>query len=313
MEFFEHYVLTKFNTDTGLDTTNKRNSPEYLKQRFAIFESITIPSIVSQTEQNFLWLVFFDSDTPNEFKERVQDILQFNNCQAVYVQKAEQIIPFLKEKLSPNTKTLVTTNLDNDDALHKKFVEIIHSNFRDEKLYFLNFTLGYMLRKDGLYMREYLSSPFHTVVETVGDDLLTCLNLPHYYVYFLSSQGVPVYQIASQPAWLQIIHGTNVVNRWDRNAVLVSDINRVKDFGIDISSPYFKEFYTGNSTQLKFCRYLINDKTKSYKDRVKLIIYTLLPFLALLNQKLKSLLNPQRKQLQQYSSSDIRNLITKVN
>ena len=312
MQSFEHYIITVFNVDRGFDKTDKRNNPEYLEKRFELFELVTVPSITSQTNQNFTWFVFFDSGTPDKFKKRVKEIFKLTNCLPVYVDGENQILPFLKGRLSSKTQYLVTTNLDNDDALHKNFVKLIHSNFRDEQIYFLNFPFGYMLRKDGLLMREYFSSPFHTIIEPVSEQLLTCLSVPHYHLYSLFLKGVPVYQIPTEPAWLQLVHDTNVSNCLDVNAVLVFDLNKIDNFGINTILPHFTELYNAEFSRLKFCLRLISDKNKSYKHRAKLLVYTLLPFLAPLRIKLKFFFQPLKKQLNQWSLSDIRRLISDI-
>ena len=312
MQFFEHYILTLFNVDRGFDKDNKRNDLKYLEKRFEIFELVTVPSILAQISRNFTWFVFFDSGTPDEFKTRVDEISKkLTNFFPIYVDREDQVLPFLKNNLSPKTKYLVTTNLDNDDALHKNFVQITQSNFRDEQLYFINFPLGYMLRKDGLLMREFLSSPFHTIVEPVSDELLTCLSVPHYRLYSLFLKGVPVYQIPANPLWLQLVHDTNVVNKLDVNAVLTLDLGKINDFGILTIPPHFKELYNLELSRLKFCLRLIKDKKKPYRLKTKLIIYTLFSFLAPLRIQLKyfsqSYLKKQTSN--SWSSSKIRELL----
>ncbi|HEY9875737.1 MAG TPA: glycosyltransferase [Candidatus Obscuribacterales bacterium] len=312
MQSFEHYILTVFNVDRGFDKTNQRNNPEYLEKRFELFELVTVPSITSQTNQNFTWCVFFDKNTPENFKQRAKEILKLTNCLPVYVDGEKQILTFLKERLLSKTQCLVTTNLDNDDALHKNFVKIIHSNFRDEQIYLLNFPLGYMLRKDSLLMREYFSSPFHTIIEPVSEQLITCLSVPHNQLYSLSLKGVPVYQLSSEPAWLQLVHDTNVSNCLDVNAVLVFDINKINNFGINALPSQFTKLYNAEFRRLNFCIRLISDKKKTYKHRAKLLAYTLLPFIAPLRIKLKFLFQPLRKQLNQGSLSEIRRLLSDI-
>ncbi|MEA5576908.1 glycosyltransferase [Anabaena sp. UHCC 0451] len=311
MQLFEHYILTLFNVDRGFDKTNKRNSIEYLEKRFELFESVTVPSINSQTNQNFFWLIFFDINTPDVFKKRAEETLKMSNCLPVYVQGEQEILPFLKGKLLPKTQCLVTTNLDNDDALHKNFVGIIQSNFRDEKVYFLNITLGYMLRHDGLLMREFLSSPFHTIVETVSDELLTCLSVPHHYLYSLSMLGVPVYQIASEPAWLQLVHDTNVVNRLDVNAVLIWDVTKIKNFAITNLPSNFQDI--AKASMLNFVYKLIIDKKRSYKQKSKQIIYTLFSFLVPAILKVKFFWQYRNKRKVEFSKSEILKIINDMN
>ena len=43
------------------------NDLNWLKHRYYLFETFCFPSILSQTNKNFKWLVFFDKDTPSEY------------------------------------------------------------------------------------------------------------------------------------------------------------------------------------------------------------------------------------------------------
>lgn len=86
---FEHYIITRFNLPVFAKKVNKAVtttsvSEEYLGNRFPIFENYCLPSIKNQTCQNFKWLVLFDVNTPQKFKdwaERMhQDYPNFVPC-----------------------------------------------------------------------------------------------------------------------------------------------------------------------------------------------------------------------------------------
>lgn len=70
---YEHYIITRFNLPVFAKKVNKAVtstaiSEEYLDNRFPLFESYCLPSIKNQTCQNFKWLVLFDINTPQRFK-----------------------------------------------------------------------------------------------------------------------------------------------------------------------------------------------------------------------------------------------------
>lgn len=75
---FEHYIITRFNLPifqakvAGKESTSC--SKEYLQYRFELFEKYCMPSIMNQTCQNFKWLVLFDINTPEEFKQRINEL-----------------------------------------------------------------------------------------------------------------------------------------------------------------------------------------------------------------------------------------------
>lgn len=68
---FEHYILTRFNLSFFEGVDQASCSHEYLQYRFELFEKYCMPSMMGQTCQNFKWLVLFDINTPDEFKERI--------------------------------------------------------------------------------------------------------------------------------------------------------------------------------------------------------------------------------------------------
>lgn len=85
-------------------------------------------SLMNQTSQNFEWIVLFDSKTPDEFKVRIK------RCQ----EECRQLIPVFVEPADGRyfqaifrrevikrlkAPRVVTTYLDNDDALDSRFVE----------------------------------------------------------------------------------------------------------------------------------------------------------------------------------------------
>ncbi|MGL5875755.1 MAG: hypothetical protein ACRC2R_25905, partial [Xenococcaceae cyanobacterium] len=77
----------------------------------------------------------------------------------------------------------------------------------------------YMLRKDGLFLREFLSSPFLSLVEKAKYPV-TCKIIEHQKIFKISKQGVPLRQVITQPVWLQLVHDSNLVNNLDINSVI---------------------------------------------------------------------------------------------
>ena len=74
---FQHYILTRFNLRRDDWTITKNNekvlSDSWLKDRFELFENFCFNSVKNQTNQNFKWLVFFDSNTPDNYKQKVKE------------------------------------------------------------------------------------------------------------------------------------------------------------------------------------------------------------------------------------------------
>lgn len=113
---FEHYIITRFNLPVFAMKVNKAVtssalSDEYLNHRFFIFENYCYSSIKNQTCQNFKWLVLFDINTPDKFKEWADRLhKEYNNFIPCYLDINEY-------KELP--KDYVTIYNENADLLYK--------------------------------------------------------------------------------------------------------------------------------------------------------------------------------------------------
>lgn len=221
MTAFTHLILTRFNVrirygkKVGFGAEAAPDA-EWLAHRFKLFEDYCLPSVQAQTVQQFKWLVFFDGETPEVYRRRIQ-----------MYQAREAFIPhFLSESyqhfmrgsfekvirglVDPSSEYLITTRLDNDDAVSRHFVSSIQEQFEGQDLAFLNFRKGLLLndRSKKLYLARHDSNPFASVIERV-DSFQTILDHYHNRIRFQER----VMQIDTRPLWLQVIHGRNVSNR----------------------------------------------------------------------------------------------------
>lgn len=310
-EKFEHYLLTCFNVNKGFSQGNKRNSPEYLDSRFSLFESITVPSVAAQSCSNFSWLVFFDIDTPDSYKERLNSIPKSINFIPFYVSWSGEIKDILKKQLKSESKYLVTTNLDNDDAIAENFIEMIQNRLVEEEVYFINFLMGYMLSNQGLFMREYYSSPFHTVSERVSDEIISCLNIPHHLLFELQQKGVPVYQIICQPLWLQMVHGSNIRNKIETNAIPISNLEELKRFNTKEITFDSQTVSTPTNNRFNLAYSCLRRKGgQSINLKLKLALYTLIPQISIVYNICKiPILSAKRRIKHKYSLEEFRELL----
>lgn len=126
----QHFLLTRFNILLWRqDKEGKKvRTTKWLEHRFSLFEKYCLPSIKSQTCQGFEWIVLFDSMTPDSFKDKI----------ACYQKDCPQLIPVFVEPENGfrfaeifkdeiikrlKAKRVISTYLDNDDALNIGFVE----------------------------------------------------------------------------------------------------------------------------------------------------------------------------------------------
>jgi len=109
--------------------------------------------------------------------------------------------------ISPNFSRVITTRLDNDDAIASDYLEAIQRAAGGLTGGFVNFTHGFQLAHGRLYRRSDPSNAFISRVETKAP-LTTVFVDQHQW---LRRHG-PITQVNESPKWLQVVHGGNVAN-----------------------------------------------------------------------------------------------------
>ncbi len=206
-----HFVLTRFNIASAGREAPIRNSAGWLKRRFELFETYCLPSMAAQQAGSFRWLIYFDEATPKEFRERIETAQAAVPFDAIFVGpfRAGMAAIDVAARLDTRTGRLVTTRLDNDDAIASDFLERIRqeaSGLPDGTI--LNFRNGAALRDGRLYSAADESNPFTSLVEDAAD-CKTIWAATHTEL----GSNFPLRQVVTQPCWLQVVHGENVANR----------------------------------------------------------------------------------------------------
>jgi hypothetical protein len=218
---FTHYLITRFSVPFK-DYINDKNggrvrTEEWLNHRFRLFENYCFPSVKAQSNQNFTWLVFFDAGTPVTFKERIENFHeQYQGFTPVFVTSAEDFQKKLQEIIQDNIQdktTLITSRIDNDDAIHEDYINFIQQQAQPnkEKDFLLNFKWGLQLDlKSGiLYQSKDESNPFISRVCRVNNQQTpTVFDFGHHE----AGSFLPIKQITTLLGWLVIIHDKNMLN-----------------------------------------------------------------------------------------------------
>ncbi len=218
----QHFILTRFNL--LLWNKDKGRKPvrtiAWLENRFSLFEHYCLPSIVNQTCLVFEWIVLFDSETPERFKERIRE----------FQAKCPQLIPIFVEPKNGRhfaeifrrevtkrlkTERIITTYLDNDDALDVRFVEDVQQ--RATKLNdgtFIFYTHGYQLFTDYHYILRIYSPRNHFVSVVERNDASVVRTIygygSHYYINKI--KGARIEYIQDEPMWCEVVHERNMGN-----------------------------------------------------------------------------------------------------
>ncbi|WP_052080827.1 glycosyltransferase [Porphyromonas sp. COT-239 OH1446] len=228
-----HYILTRFNL--GLYKRNKylrsvRNEA-WLEHRFELFEKYCLPSVVAQDSQSFVWLVLFDQDTPEAYKGRVRGYMRaypFFRPLSVRGEYAAHFVQIYQQAIQKDLQRLkaagipvdrvITTCLDNDDALSSDFVSRVEHLYRPlPDASFITFLRGlqYFTELNIATRIKYPQNHFLSFVETPTEDLWVRTvhaygDHSHLYQY----QGVHIHEVDTpeEPAWVEVVHTTNIAN-----------------------------------------------------------------------------------------------------
>lgn len=212
---FHHIILTRFNCSNSRSSNDRevaiRSRPGWLEGRFELFERYCLPSVLAQTNQNFEWRIYFDRHTPSEFLERARrgigsaDNIRLMLCD---IYGSETVREDLARDFPEQNGWLVTTRFDNDDALRRDFVERLREEIRPGTSEAISFTYGVILGGGKTYLSPQESNAFISLSEPLANPQ-TVIAAPHNEM----SRVAPVREVAGPPAWMQVVHDSNVSNK----------------------------------------------------------------------------------------------------
>lgn len=261
---FKHFLITRFNLkvpDWQL-TKNKESllTEEWMAHRMELFENFCLPSVLSQSNQNFTWLIYFDTTTSLYFKNKISSIINGNKqIKLIYINGMSAFSAILKkniQKKSEKIPYLITTRLDNDDCIHKDFVETIQQQFNFQDFMAIDLTEGYSLQIEPqvrLGKKTQLYNPFISLIEKNNTPTTVCMRAHGKW----KSEN-RIIHIKNKRVWLAIIHHKNKINEFDgfgkvewmqlKNDFAVSD--KMSRYISENAIPIKKWFFLGLKNKL---------------------------------------------------------------
>lgn len=234
----QHFLITRFNLRLQEWQTTKNGegvvSENWLTTRFELFKNYCLPSVIQQTNQNFKWLVCFDSKTPSSFKAQIAEIATtYSNFVPLYFEETENFLETLtfaiRSFLTTSDIHIITTRMDNDDALNKAFIAAIQKEYKPQDQLIIDLVKGFQLilgtKKDVIRTMTFPFNPFLSLVEH-SENFETILSRPH-----LEWNDTPHLTINTIPLWTQIIHQQNITNS-EKLHYPETNVFYKEDFGI---------------------------------------------------------------------------------
>ncbi|RDV43403.1 hypothetical protein DOE76_18095 [Leifsonia sp. ku-ls] len=208
----DHVVLTRFNLPSEGYESLIRAKEGWLRSRVALFERYCLPSMRQQVGAEATWIIYFDPESPTWLREWIDDV---NAGDFVPVFRAtvshDELLSDLRAALDRTPDVLVTTNLDNDDALASDFLARVQAAAVPGRRTAIYLADGLIADARGVYRRRDRFNAFCSVAEDWGTDgdPVTCWLRAHNRL----RESMPVASLRGRPGWLQVVHGENVSNR----------------------------------------------------------------------------------------------------
>lgn len=263
---YRFFILTRFNI--RLWNKDKKGQPtltdKWLAQRFELFEQFCLPSIKKQSLQNFKWIVLFDADTPSFYKEKIEryksECTSFFPCFVPEKEGRSFVRIFKKCILQEIEKgdVIITTYLDNDDALRYDYVETIRKmapNVSDKTFISFRYGLQSYTELNIATRVSYRKNHFICLVEKYENphDIRTVFGYgSHINVGKYKGTNVLLIETPEKEEWLELVHSSNMDNdvRMTFDTHLITDMEKLnREYGIIIK-------LAENSRRVYYTRFL---------------------------------------------------------
>ena len=245
-----HFILTRFNLKLWWKEDKNHQSiqtKEWLEERFRLFETYTWPSIKAQTCQDFKWICLFDKDTPEIYKERIQRLQQeYDSFLPYYCGEKETKLfqsyfrHLVYKNADKSQNELLTTYLDNDDAIHKDFIKDIQTRAKNLKFNtIISFQYGIQYYEEmNIAVRiPYKNNHFLTYYERLTEQIKTVWGFWHFSIFNYPHIAIELINNKHNPNWIETIHQGNIDNdvKMTLQHHLITDESFLLNYGILLS------------------------------------------------------------------------------
>jgi hypothetical protein len=234
---YSHYIITQFNLRDFPKSINNdfENWVKWTRDRIMLFKDYCLPSVINQSCKAFSWLLYFDSETPEEFKEFLNSLSSYSFISVCYCKGVEDFnknyIEEVKKRTRASVKWVITSRIDNDDCLHSDAIKTIQKNFVEKDKYLISLASGYLLNLSDRTLSHYYypMSPFISLIELNNNEIKGVFEKGHtkwdslrlfvfkeIWLDCFNKKARKSRFILKRPLWIQTVHGKNVSNSFYR-------------------------------------------------------------------------------------------------
>ena len=240
----KHFLVTRFNLTLDSWKTAKDGqkvlTDAWLSHRFWLFERYCLPSVMNQSNQDFIWCVFFDVSTPQAYRSRIAELsLAYDNFVPVYIDGFEALLDafqgFVAAHLDHGERYVITSRLDNDDLIHREFIDTVQrlSHGADngaDGVRVIDLRKGYQLSIETEHMElRKGSNPFGPFISVVEDAANFRTVLSRMHRDWRDARDVVVFD--AKRLWIELVHEKNKLNGVRRSFVMIAGVD-AQDFGV---------------------------------------------------------------------------------
>lgn len=235
----KHFLITRFNIRTGTWNSDKNGNSildeEWMRHRFNLFETYCFPSVKGQSDHDFIWIVVFDTETSEQWKERIR-LLQneFNLFYPLFVNGYDEFLPALKETINANLTTedkfILTSRMDNDDLIHRDYIKTIKYHAQNKNNLVIDLRRGYQVNLMNGQVKKYYAkiNPFLSVVEHVSTFKTVFSRILGDWAF---EKNHVIYK--DKECWVQVVHDRNKHN-YDKTGLYFAFNPKLTEFQMDV-------------------------------------------------------------------------------
>lgn len=208
----QHFLLTRFNLKiNGIDAST---NTVWLADRFHLFEKFCLPSVLSQTNHNFIWIFFFDKDTPEPFRTKALSLTSVSDkIKILFIDGFKELNTNHSTLISPyiTDKYIITTRLDNDDIIHQDFIETIQKLALLKHNQVIDLRKGYqMIQQNERYSFRLLTNQFNAFISVVEDSSMYKTVLSREHPQWRTERNIVIHN--KKRLWIEFVHSKNITN-----------------------------------------------------------------------------------------------------